>query len=129
MVRRRKRSRRQQCPDQQSHRRRQQHQPQQEHCHAEEPEPEDGWDSYGSYVANNVNVPENFEKRKTGGIDENSVEVSFEVTRDGNPVNFKVEKSLCDQCDKEAVRLIKEGPKWKRKNRKSKKTTISIPFR
>jgi hypothetical protein len=95
----------------------------------EEPEPEDGWDSYGSYVANNVNVPENFEKRKTGGIDENSVEVSFEVTRDGNPVNFKVEKSLCDQCDKEAVRLIKEGPKWKRKNRKSKKTTISIPFR
>jgi hypothetical protein len=95
----------------------------------EEPEPEDGWDSYGSYVANNVNVPENFEKRKTSGIDENSVEVSFEVTRDGNPVNFKVEKSLCDQCDKEAVRLIKEGPKWKRKNRKSKRTTISVPFR
>jgi hypothetical protein len=95
----------------------------------EEPEPEDGWDSYGSYVANNVNIPENFEKRKTSGIDENSVEVSFEVTKDGNPVNFKVEKSLCDQCDKEAVRLIKEGPKWKRKNRKSKKTTISIPFR
>ncbi len=95
----------------------------------EEPEPEDGWDSYGSYVANNLNVPDNFEKKKTAGIDENSVEVSFEVTRDGNPVNFKVEKSLCDQCDKEAIRLIKEGPKWKRKTKKSKRTTISVPFR
>jgi TonB family protein len=94
----------------------------------EEPEPEDGWDSYGSYVVNNLNIPDKFEMKKTGETADNTVEVSFEVNKNGEPINIKVEKSLCDKCDKEAVRLIKEGPKWKRKAKKSKRTTITVPF-
>ena len=56
------------------------------------------------------------------------VEVSFEVDEMGNPVNIKVEKSLCDSCDKEAIRLVKDGPKWKRKAKKKGRTMVTIPF-
>jgi flagellar basal body-associated protein FliL len=91
----------------------------------EEPEPADGWDHYDTYLANNLNTPETFETKQTGGRE---VEVSFEVNKDGEPVNIKVEKSLCDKCDKEAIRLVKEGPKWKRKARKGKRTSVTISF-
>jgi hypothetical protein len=42
----------------------------------------------------------------------------------GEPVNIKVEKSLCAQCDDEAIRLLKQGPKWKKKKNKKGKVTI-----
>lgn len=95
----------------------------------EEPEPEDGWDSYGSYVLNNLNIPETFDTKKEGDKDDNTVEVSFEVNKNGEPVNIRVEKSLCDKCDQEAKRLIKEGPKWKRKAKKSTRITVTVPFK
>jgi hypothetical protein len=91
----------------------------------EEPEPADGWPAYNSYLANNVNIPDNLEKQKK--ISGDAVEVSFEVNKLGEPVNIKIEKSLCEKCDKEAIRLIREGPKWKRKAKKGRKTVI-IPF-
>jgi hypothetical protein len=91
----------------------------------EEPEPADGWASYDYYLANNINIPGNIEKQKKNGSD--AVEVSFEVNKLGEPVNIKIEKSLCEKCDKEAIRLIKEGPKWKRKAKKSR-TTVTVSF-
>ncbi len=90
-----------------------------------EPEPEDGWENYDSYLTNNLNIPdEALRAKQTGG---GSVDVSFEVNKNGEPVNFKIEKSLCAKCDQEAIRLIKEGPKWKRKARKGR-TTVTISF-
>jgi hypothetical protein len=91
----------------------------------EEPEPADGWRAYDSYLANNINIPDNLEKQKKTSGD--AVELSFEVNKLGEPVNIKVEKSLCDKCDQEAIRLLKEGPKWKRKARKGR-VTVTIPF-
>jgi hypothetical protein len=90
-----------------------------------EPEPEDGWDNYDSYLSNNLNIDDDAlrGRQNTGG----SVDVSFEVNKDGEPVNFKIEKSLCTKCDQEAIRLIKAGPKWKRKARKGR-TTVTISF-
>ncbi len=90
----------------------------------EEPEPADGWDNYDTYLVNNLNVPEEYRGRPTAS---NQVEVSFEVDRYGNPVNIKVEKSLCKTCDKEAIRLVKEGPKWKQHAKKGR-TKITITF-
>jgi CarboxypepD_reg-like domain len=90
-----------------------------------EPEPEDGWPNYDSYLSNNLNIPDDALRGKQSGS--GSVEVSFEVNKYGEPVNFKVEKSLCDKCDQEAIRLIKEGPKWKRKAKKGR-TTVTISF-
>jgi TonB family protein len=90
----------------------------------EEPEPADGWDNYDAYLTNNLNVPEEIKTKKDIS---GEVELTFEVDKNGEPVNIKVVKSLCDKCDQEAIRLIKEGPKWKR-NAKKGKTTVKVPF-
>jgi hypothetical protein len=88
-----------------------------------EPEPDDGWEKYDNYLVNNMKIPEEKEILEKGG----EVEVSFDVNSKGDPVNIKVTKSLCKECDEEAVRLIKEGPKWKRKNKKEKaKVTVAF---
>jgi hypothetical protein len=92
----------------------------------EEPEPADGWSSYDAYLANNLEAPDEIKttERSTAG----SVQVSFEVDKNGEPVNITVEKSLCPKCDKEAIRLVKDGPKWKRTANKHGRTTVTINF-
>jgi TonB family protein len=90
----------------------------------EEPEPADGWDNYDTYLTNNLNVPEEVKTKQNAA---GEVQVSFEVDKNGEPINIKVEKSLCSKCDQEAIRLIKEGPKWKR-NAKKGRTTVTVPF-
>ena len=90
----------------------------------EEPEPADGWDNYDSYLVNNLKLPDEYvTKQQNSG----EVQVSFEVDKNGEPVNFKIEKSLCKKCDEEAIRLIKDGPKWRRKA-KHGRTTVTITF-
>jgi TonB family protein len=69
-------------------------------------------------------VPEEYKSKPANKA---TVEISFEVDKNGDPVNIKIEKSLCDKCNKEAIRLIKEGPKWKC-NAKKGRTTVTIPF-
>ena len=91
----------------------------------EEPEPADGWENYDTYLVNNLKLPENLKSKQNNTT--NAVEVSFEVDKNGAPTNFKIEKSLCTQCDKEAIRLVKDGPKWKRKAKKGR-TTVTIYF-
>ena len=91
----------------------------------EESEPTDGWDNYDSYLVNNLKAPEEFKTKQTSKPE---VAVSFEVDKNGEPVNFKIEKSLCSKCDKEAIRLIKDGPKWKHTAGKKGRTTVIINF-
>ncbi len=91
----------------------------------EEPVPADGWENYDTYLSNNLVMPEEY--RNKPSTTTTAVEVSFEVDAKGEPVNIRVEKSLCDKCDKEAIRLIKEGPKWKQ-NARNNRTTVTIPF-
>ena len=88
-----------------------------------EPEPADGWENYDSYLTNNLDVPEESERAQKKG----EVEVAFEVNSKGEPVNIKVTKSLCKECDEEAIRLVKEGPRWKRKSKKDK-AKVTIKF-
>ena len=84
-------------------------------------EPEVGWGNYNTYVANNIQIPETRTKNTRS-----EVELSFDIDKTGQPVNIKVTRSSqCKECDEEAKRLLKEGPKWKRKGKKSK-GTISI---
>lgn len=90
----------------------------------EEPEPADGWSNYDNYLVNNLQIPEEFKSKPAHS---GEVQLSFEVNKNGEPVNFKVEKSLCSKCDKEAIRLVKDGPKWKR-NAKNGRTTVTITF-
>ena len=91
----------------------------------EELEPADGWSNYNTYLVNNINVPGDLKRKEES---EGQVQLSFEVSQEGNPINIRVEKSLCEKCDEEAVRVVKQGPKWKKKNKKAKRITISVPF-
>ncbi len=91
----------------------------------DEPEPADGWNNYDLYLVNNLKVPEVFKEKKSNISGE--VELSFDVDKNGEPINITVKKSLCESCDKEAIRLVKEGPKWKRKIKKGK-ATVKVSF-
>jgi TonB family protein len=91
----------------------------------EEPEPADGWMNYDAYILNNINVPYDQKMKNSPG----EVDVSFEVDQNGEPVNLKVERSLCSACDQEALRLVKEGPRWKKKGKKGKRVTVTVPFK
>lgn len=71
-------------------------------------EPVDGWGAYHLYLLNNVRIQRDASGRKIDGM----VTVSFAVSESGWLSDFKIEKSLNTLADKEAMRLIKEGPKW-----------------
>ena len=89
---------------------------------AEIEEPEVGWGFYNTYVANNIQIPDIVRPKNT----RSDVELSFDIDVTGQPINIKVTRSSqCKKCDDEAIRLLKEGPKWKRKGKKSK-ATVSI---
>lgn len=87
-------------------------------------EPAEGWSSFDNYVADNLEVPKEWKEKKP--LD-NEVELSFDVDKEGNPVNIAVTKSLCYKCDEEAIRLLKEGPKWKGKKKRGK-VKIAFPL-
>lgn len=71
-------------------------------------EPRDGFAAYQFYLLNNIRLPAEAGNRGMKGV----VELSFLVGDNGRLSDFKVEKSLCHSCDKEAIRLIKDGPPW-----------------
>jgi TonB family protein len=83
-------------------------------------EPEEGYTNLDDYIVNNLRYPEELRSKPVSG----DVQLSFEVDKDGKPTNITVEKSLCNKCDEEAIRLLKEGPKWKKTKKKKGKITI-----
>ena len=38
--------------------------------------------------------------------------VSFVITKSGKIVNIQIEKSLCEECDNEVLRLLSNMPTW-----------------
>ena len=89
----------------------------------EEPDPVDGWNMYDTYLVNNIIIPDEKIIKQIDGM----VELSFDINKKGRPENIKIEKSLCKSCDEEAIRLVKQGPKWK-KSKKNIRARVSVPF-
>ncbi len=89
-------------------------------------EPADGWNNYSKYIANNLREGNLKEKRNTNALKE--VEVSFDVNPDGTVANLKVERSNCSNCNTEAIRIIKDGPRWKSKTGKTERTRFTVLF-
>lgn len=87
----------------------------------EQLEPAEGWTNYNNYIVQNLKEPGEIKQKTIAG----SVELSFDVNSEGQAINIKIEKSLCNSCDEEAIRLLKNGPKWKQKNKKGR---VSIHF-
>jgi hypothetical protein len=83
-------------------------------------EPADGWENYNTYVANNLDIPEEMLKQDFPGV----VELTFDVKANGTISNIRVNKSLGAEYDEAAKRLLLEGPQWKVK--KGKKTSASV---
>jgi hypothetical protein len=84
--------------------------------------PVHGWGNYQAYLADSMRLPATVNKPIAKG----TVILSFIIKKDGTAKKIKVEKSLSEDCDKEAIRLLREGPKWNYKN--EKRTTLSINF-
>ncbi|MEJ8844381.1 carboxypeptidase-like regulatory domain-containing protein [Lacibacter sp. H375] len=94
-----------------------------------ESEPADGWDKYSTYVLNNLRTPDINDKRRFSETQlQKEVELSFDVNPDGSIANVKVERSNCSTCNTEAIRLIKEGPKWKSKTGKKERARFTVQF-
>ena len=85
-------------------------------------EPVIGWQEFHQYLQNNINIPEDEEGMGFKG----KVVLSFEINKRGNPQKIKIEQTLCPACDREAVRLITQGPKWKYIQDKRQQVTIQF---
>ena len=72
------------------------------------PQPVVGRRKYKKYLEDHLIRPTDKPCKDVKG----KVTLSFFVDKKGNPQRIVVIKSLCKSADKEAIRLIKEGPKW-----------------
>ncbi len=70
--------------------------------------PEGGQNKFDRYVRKNIRYPS---EASENGV-EGSVRVSFSVGADGKLSQFRIIDGIGFGCDEEAIRLIKEGPKW-----------------
>jgi TonB family protein len=87
----------------------------------QEAEPQGGWIAFDDYVEKNKVYPA--EDSNLAG----EVIVTFQVNNQGRLSNFKIVQSLAKGYDEEAIRLIKEGPKWR--SLKGKRAVITVIVR
>jgi TonB family protein len=71
-------------------------------------QPEDGYSIFNQYLKENLVYP----RAQLGSGIKGSVALRFTVDEDGQVTNFDITKSLGEAFDQEAIRLIREGPKW-----------------
>ena len=71
-------------------------------------QPVNGASQFDQYITENLKVPVKADHQPYKG----SVTLSFSLNENGEPEKIKVEKGLCKECDAEAIRLLKAGPKW-----------------
>ncbi len=83
-------------------------------------EPSIGWNNYNLYALNNSRAVELPVKR--------SVELSFDISKTGEAENITVDKSSGKELDEEAIRLLKEGPKWKKKKGTKSRGKVILKF-
>lgn len=81
--------------------------------------PEIGWKAYSDYLQKN-------NKLYTDGT--KTVMLGFKILADGTPTDVKVVKSEGKAMDDEAIRLLKDGGKWKLPTGRITHTSISIKF-
>ena len=72
------------------------------------PQPAIGKRNYQKYLKENIVRPTDEKCAQVKG----KVVLTFLVNKEGRPFYIKVKESLCESADKEAIRLIQEGPDW-----------------
>jgi TonB family protein len=79
------------------------------------------------YISNNINYPEEARKNGIQGL----VIVTFVVEKDGSITNTRIAKSVDPLLDAEALRLIKDMPRWTpgKQNGKPVRVKYTTPVR
>jgi TonB family protein len=84
-----------------------------------------GWDNYTIYIDNNIEIPNAVTSKKIHG----NVEVSFDINKNGAATDIKIDKSLCNECDEVAKKLVQQGPRWRNtKATQNQKGKVVIKF-
>lgn len=90
--------------------------------------PEFGWEAYEVYLKENTKLPPRARQYNVKG----RVIVSFVVNEKSELSDFTIIRSLGFGCDEEAIRIIKNGPKWfpatKDDKPVSKSTQVVVKF-
>ena len=81
-----------------------------------------GYESMISFIESHLIYPESAKKDKIEG----TVVVQFVVDSNGYIVRPKINKSLTNDCDKEALRIIKIFPRWEPGVHNNKPVNISF---
>lgn len=63
---------------------------------------------FDKYIKENLKYPADEECKGIKG----KVKIAFYVNEQGRPYNITIKESLCPSADKEAIRLILDGPNW-----------------
>lgn len=77
-------------------------------ANARTPEPVMGMRKYRKYLKENLIRPTD----KSCADVKGKVVLAFRVDAKGRPYQIEVKESLCESCDKEAIRLVQEGADW-----------------
>ena len=90
----------------------------------EMPEFQGGQEKLKEFIDHNINWPGEFDG-------EGTVLTSFIITQKGEISSIKIEKGLYDECNNEAIRIIKLFPKWTpgKLNTKNVDVLIYLPIR
>jgi protein TonB len=72
------------------------------------PQPEGGMSAFSWYISKNLKYPDLARRNKIEG----KVFVTFIVDVDGSLINVKILKGIEGGCDEEALRVIRNAPKW-----------------
>lgn len=75
----------------------------------ESPVPVIGMKAYRKYLKEKMIRPTSGDCANKKG----KVLLSFQIDADGRPINPKIVKGLCSDLDREALRLVKEGCRWR----------------
>jgi outer membrane biosynthesis protein TonB len=87
-------------------------------------EPADGWDNYNTYIANNIELPDDIMQNNKHG----EIGISFDLKSNGMISNIRVDQSDCNDCKELAKRLIEQGPQWKLKKGKKASAKVKVEF-
>ncbi|CAM4259647.1 TonB family C-terminal domain-containing protein [Pedobacter westerhofensis] len=83
--------------------------------------PVGGWASLDTYITDHNAFTKN---GSTGKF----VELSFGIDAEGNPSEIRIEKGVAKEFDDEAVRLIKDGPRWEQPKSAGARISYTIAF-
>jgi TonB family protein len=92
-----------------------------------EARPFNGFEAYHQYFEDSLRYPAEALKNKVEGV----VVVNFTVGKEGIPRNITLKQSIGHGCDKEAIRLIQQGPVWEPAilDGKVAESTVEIPVK